>query len=123
MRTGLGQGMRVQPAGFPARWAPGIPAPPCAHTARPAPRPAGAARSGVLVFNGVVTSNDGGGWQSAAVSAMQMQLQVVQEDIYMGRLTDGVKDLHEGAALCCTPGCCAALCCAALRGAAALLLA
>lgn len=58
---------------------------------------AGAARSGVLVCNGVVSTNDGsGGWQGVTMGAVQGQMQAVQEDVYMGRLGGGTADLYEG---------------------------
>jgi hypothetical protein len=51
----------------------------------------------VLVLNGVVTGNDGGGgWQGVTVGVVQAQLQVVQEDVYMGRLGDSARDVQEG---------------------------
>ncbi|KAI3430615.1 hypothetical protein D9Q98_005207 [Chlorella vulgaris] len=57
---------------------------------------AGAARSGVLVCNGVVSTNDGsGGWQGVTMGAVQGQMQAVQEDVYMGRLGGGTADLYE----------------------------
>ncbi|KAL4857496.1 UDP-glucose:glycoprotein glucosyltransferase [Chlorella vulgaris] len=57
---------------------------------------AGAARSGVLVCNGVVSANDGsGGWQGVTMGAVQGQMQAVQEDVYMGRLGGGTADLYE----------------------------
>ena len=40
------------------------------------PHPTGPSRSGVLVFNGAVTVNDGNGWQGAIVGALQTQMQV-----------------------------------------------
>lgn len=78
-------------------------APLCARRRRAAPCPAllplrpASARAGVLVLNGVVAANEGGGWQGATMGAVQQQLQAVQEDVYMGRLTDGSRDLYEGA--------------------------
>ena len=58
---------------------------------------AGPARSGVLVFNGVVSTNDGGsGWHGVTMGAVQSQLQQVQEDVYMQRLTDAAVDIYEG---------------------------
>ncbi|EFN52002.1 hypothetical protein CHLNCDRAFT_59065 [Chlorella variabilis] len=57
---------------------------------------AGPARSGVLVFNGVVSTNDGGsGWHGVTMGAVQSQLQQVQEDVYMQRLTDAAVDIYE----------------------------
>lgn len=50
----------------------------------------------MLVFNGVVLGNEGGGWQGVTMEAVQQQLVVVQEDIYMQRLTDSARDPYEG---------------------------
>jgi hypothetical protein len=63
---------------------------------------AGPARAGVLVFNGAVSTNDGGGgWQGVTLGAVQAALQQVQEDVYMQRLADDSTDLHEGGWGCC----------------------
>ncbi len=49
------------------------------------------------MLNGVVSANEGGGsWQGVTMQALQPQLQAVQEDVYMQRLTERSTDLLEG---------------------------
>ncbi|KAL4422940.1 hypothetical protein ABPG75_009137 [Micractinium tetrahymenae] len=53
-------------------------------------------KSGVLVLNGAVSANEGGGgWQGVTMQALHPQLQAVQEDVYMQRLSGRSADLLE----------------------------
>ena len=51
-----------------------------------------------MVLNGAVSTaaEAGGSWQQAVMSALQSQVQAVQEDVYMQRLQDSDADLYQG---------------------------
>lgn len=93
------QARRCFAGAWPAPAVHRAPAPPAPSSPLPPPclHPPASARAGVLVLNGIVTANEGGGWQGATMQVVQGQLQQVQEDVYMGRLADASRDVYEGA--------------------------